>query len=146
MSDPGATRIRIASGKDVPLSFGGMRMARKKSPVRVRQPTDVETIETPWGTVTAQPGEDLIVIDKSGSEAPVKKHVFERTYGEAAHGEFRKHAVVRLVQVPPGVTALLATLEGDLEVSYPDYVVIGADEEVYPNSAEWVAENLEFLV
>ena len=113
--------------------------------MRVRKPEGSEAFKTAWGVLAAHPGEDLIVIDKSGGEAPIKRRIFERTYGEASHGEFRKHAVVRLVQVPAGVTAILATLEGELEVCYPDYVVIGAQDEVYPNGAEWVAENLEFL-
>ena len=139
-------RIRISSGKDIPLSFGGIRLARKKNPVRIREPEHDETFETPWGVLTARPGEDVIIIDRSGTEAPVKKQIFERTYDEASHGEFRKHAISRLVQVPVGVTAVLATLEGDLEVDHPDYVVIGAEDEVYSNGAEWVAQNLEFLV
>jgi len=139
-------RIRIANGREIPLSFGGLRLARRKSLVRIREPQQAELLKTAWGVLAAKPGEDLIVIDKSGSEAPIKKEIFERTYGEAAHGEFRKHGVVRLVQVPIGVTAILQTLEGDLEVGYPDYVVVGTQGEVYPNDAGWVAENLEFLV
>jgi hypothetical protein len=140
------TPIRIASAKDIPLSFGGLRLARKKSLVRIREPEQAETFTTPWGVLTAKPGEDVVVIDASGSEAPVKKQIFERTYDEASHGEFRKHAISRLVQVPPGQTVVLATLEGDLEVAHPDYVVIGAEGEVYSNGADWVAQNLEFLV
>jgi hypothetical protein len=138
--------IRIANAKDIPLSFGGVRLARKKNLVRIREPGNAETFATAWGVLTAKPGEDVVVIDKSGSEAPVKKQIFERTYGEVSHGEFRKHAISRLVQVPTGVTVVLATLEGDLTVSHPDYVVIGAEGEVYSNGADWVAENLEFLL
>lgn len=37
------------------------------------------------------------------------------------------------------MTALLAA------GSYQDCVVIGAENEVYANSAEWVAANLEFV-
>jgi hypothetical protein len=138
--------IRIASAKDIPPAFGGLRLARKKSLVRMREPEGAETFTTPWGVLTARPGEDVVVIDASGSEAPVKKQIFERTYDEASHGEFRKHAISRLVQVPPGQTVVLATLEGDLEVRHPDYVVVGAEGEVYSNGADWVAQNLEFLV
>jgi hypothetical protein len=138
--------IRISSAKDIPLSFGGLRLARKKSLVRIREPGPAETFTTPWGVLTAQPSEDVVVIDPSGSEAPVKRRIFESTYDETSHGEFRKHAISRLVQVPPGRTVVLATLEGDLEVRHPDYVVVGAEGEVYSNGADWVAQNLEFLV
>ena len=145
-SPPDRGIVRIARGKDIPPSFGGLHLARKKNAVRMRRPTEPEEFKTEWGVLVARPGEDVVVIDPSGSEAPVKKEIFERTYGETAHGEFRKHAVVRLVQVPPGITAVLTTREGDLEVRHPDYVVIGVDDEVYANAADWVAENLEFLV
>ena len=140
------TRVRISSGRDIPRSFGGIRLARKKSLVRIREPKHDEKFQTPWGVLVAQPGEDVVVIDNSGTEAPVKKQIFERTYGQTSHGEFRKHAISRLVQVPVGVTAVLATLEGELEVTHPDYVVIGNEDEVYSNGAEWVLQNLEFLV
>jgi hypothetical protein len=142
---PSSGTVRIARADDIPPSFGGLRLAHKKNPVRMRSPVAPEEFRTEWGVLVARPGEDVVVIDPSGSEAPVKKEVFERTYGETAHGEFRKHAAVRLVQVPPGVTAVLATREGDLEVRHPDYVVVGVDDEVYANAADWVAENLEFV-
>lgn len=145
MSLPAADTVRIARGRDIPPSFGGLRLARKKSAVRMRRPTAPEEFRTEWGVLVARPGEDVVVIDPSGSEAPVKKEIFERTYGATAHGEFRKHALVQLVQVPPRITAVLTTREGDLEVRHPDYVVIGVDDEVYANAADWVAENLEFL-
>jgi hypothetical protein len=137
--------IRIASAKDIPPSFGGVRFARKKSLVRIREPKPSETFETAWGVLTATPGEDVIVIDPSGSEAPVKRRIFERTYGEASHGEFRRHAISQLVQVPAGETVTVVTLEGELQVSHPDYIVIGAEGEVYSNGAQWVEQNLEFL-
>ena len=40
--------------------------------------------------------------------------------------------------------ALLATLEGPLEVRHPDYVAIGSQGEVYANAADWVREHLTF--
>jgi len=137
--------VRIAHGNDIPSSFGRLRTARKKGTVGMRRPTTREEFRTEWGVLVARPGKDVVVIDPSGSEAPVKKEIFDRTYDETAHGEFRKHAVVRLVQVPAGVTAVLTTREGDLEVHHPDYVVVGVDDEVYANAAGWVADNLEFL-
>ena len=145
MSAADAGIVRIAHGKDIPPSFGSLRAARKKSTVGMRRPTTREEFRTEWGVLVARPGKDVVVIDPSGSEAPVKQEIFDRTYDETADGEFRKHAVVRLVQVPAGVTAVLTTREGDLEVRHPDYVVAGVDDEVYANAAGWVAENLEFL-
>jgi hypothetical protein len=47
--------------------------------------------------------------------------------------------------VPAEVIAVLTSREGELLVRYPDYLVVGTENEVYANSAEWVAANLEFL-
>ncbi len=49
------------------------------------------------------------------------------------------------VQVPEGVTAVLATKEGEITVTYPDYLVVGAANEVYANKPDWVEANLEFV-
>jgi len=43
------------------------------------------------------------------------------------------------------VVAVLATREGEIEVRHPDYVAIGAENEVYANAAQWVSENLTFV-
>ena len=46
--------------------------------------------------------------------------------------------------LPVDMVALLATLEGPLEVRHPDYVVVGSQGEVYANAADWVREHLTF--
>jgi hypothetical protein len=135
----------IASAADVPATWGAPRAALRKSTVARRAPVGVETFTLDWGTLTAQPDEDWIVIQETGEEYPVKRDIFARTYEEVAPGRFRKKARSRLVQVPAGVTAILATREGELAVRHPDYVAIGAEGEVYANAAEWVAANLEFV-
>lgn len=137
--------VRIECGKDIPASFGRPRKAVRRSCVSIREPKSVETFELSWGSLTATPGVDLVVVQDSGEEYPIKIDVFEATYQQVAPGRFRKSAVSRLVQVPPGVLAVLVTREGELKVAHPDYVVIGADDEVYANDPEWVAANLEFI-
>jgi len=77
--------------------------------------------------------------------AVIKKSIFEATYEPVAQGQYRKKAIVQLVQVPMGAEVVLRSLEGDVAVAYPNYIAIGARDEVYPNSAEWVANNLELL-
>jgi len=135
----------IAGESDLPSSWGAPRPAGRKTTVARRAPAGVETFKLSWGTLTAQPGEDWVLIQDTGEEYPIKRDIFAKTYDEVAPGRFRKTARSRLVQVPEAVTAILATKEGELEVKYPDYVAIGAEGEVYANSAEWVAENLEFV-
>jgi len=86
-----------------------------------------------------------VVTEESGNEYPIKQDIFARTYEAAGPGRYRKAARSRLVQVPEGWVAVLATLEGVIEVAHPDFVAIGADNEVYANSQAWVQANLEFL-
>jgi hypothetical protein len=137
--------IPIAKAFDIPVAWGTPRRAARKTTISRREPNGVETFTLAWGTLTAKPGEDWVIVQDSGEEYPIKRAILADTYEEVAPGRFRKTARSRLVQVPEGVTAVLATKEGELEVRHPDYVAIGAEGEVYANSAAWVAENLQFV-
>jgi hypothetical protein len=138
-------RISIHSGDLVPADWGKPKEAVRKNTVAIREPKALETLVTPWGTLTAISGLDLVIVQDSGEEYPIKKDIFATTYEEIVQGRYRKIAHSRLVQVPEGVVAILATREGEIEVRHPDYVVIGSENEVYANSAAWVAANLEFV-
>jgi hypothetical protein len=137
-------RIRIADGSQIPGDWGTPREAVRTTTVTIREPRGTETFVTSWGILTAVPGEDLVIVQDSGEQYPIKKDIFAATYEEAAPGRYRKKARSRLVQVPEGVVAVLATKEGEIDVRHPDYVVIGTENEVYANSAQWVVENLVF--
>ncbi len=136
------TAIRIESGDQVPLSWGEPREAVRKTTVAIREAQGPETFVTSWGTLKATPGLDWIIVQDSGEEYPIKKEIFRATYEEVEPGRFRKIARSQLVQVPEGILAVLASKEGEIEVRHPDYVAIGSQNEVYANSAEWVALNL----
>lgn len=138
-------RITIADGDQIPGDWGKPRTAVRSTTVTIRQPDGRETFTVDGGTLTAEPGLDLVISQQSGEEYPIKKEIFAATYEEAEPGRYRKKSVSRLVQVPVGTVAVLDTKEGRIEVRHPDYVVIGAENEVYANSANWVAENLTFL-
>jgi hypothetical protein len=138
--------VTIENGNQVPDSFGPIREAIRKSTVRIRQPEpEGETFQKSWGTLEAKPSIDLIIIQDSGDEYPIKRVIFDETYEHVGEERYRKKARSRLVQVPEGVVAILKTKEGDIEVRHPDFVVIGAQDEVYANRPEWVADNLEFV-
>ena len=137
--------VRISCGSEVPQEWGIPHAAKRKTTVSRREPNGVETFHLAWGSLIARPGEDWVLLQDSGEAYPIKKSIFDKTYEELAPGRYRKSAHSRLIQVPEGVTAMLATKEGDVEVRHPDYVVIGVEGEVYANSADWVAENLEFV-
>lgn len=108
-----------------------------------REPKGIEHFDLPWGRLSAIPGEDWVIVQDSGAAYPIKREIFDQTYQEVAPGRYRKSTPSYLVQVPVGVTAVLATKEGELRVQHPDYIAIGSQGEVYANAASWVAENLE---
>jgi len=138
-------RIHLANGDQIPTKWGAPREAARTTTVTIREPKGTETFVTSWGTLTALPGEDLVIVQDSGEAYPIKKSIFAATYEEAEPGRYRKKARSRLVQVPRGVVAVLATREGEIEVRHPDYVAIGTENEVYANAAQWVSENLTFI-
>ncbi|MGE4560267.1 MAG: hypothetical protein AB7E77_08700 [Desulfobulbus sp.] len=142
---PSLQRIRLSTPQQIPASWGKPREAVRKTTVTVREPQGVEPFTTGWGELTAVPGEDLVIIQDSGEQYPIKQAIFAATYEETAPGRYRKKTRSRLVRVPPGVVAVLVTPEGEIEVRYPDYVVIGVADELYANAAGWVEENLAFL-
>ncbi len=138
-------RIVIETEAQIPPDWGPPRLAVRKSTVSRREPDGIEIFTLSWGTLTARPGEDWVLVQGSGEEYPIKKDIFEKTYEVVAPGRYRKTARSRLIRVPEDVTAVLATKEGELAVRHPDFLVIGVEGEVYANSAAWVAENLEFV-
>lgn len=143
-------KILISSGSDIPASFGALRTARKKTLVRIREPkAGGEVFEKSWGTLTAVPGEDYVICTDAAPDGdyPCKIDIFHQTYEEtqSGSGRYRKTEVSHLVQVPAGVLALLKTKEGDIEVTHPDYVVVGKQNEVYANRPSWVEQNLDFV-
>lgn len=111
----------------------------------MRRPTNPEVIKGPWGRVEVDPEQDYIVEHEPGDVTAVKRTIFDETYELVGGSLYRKKTVVELVQVPKGVKVTLATLEGDVAVSHPDYIAFGATGEVYPNKATWVEHNLELI-
>jgi hypothetical protein len=136
--------IAIADASEIPSAWGAPRLASRRFTVAIREPRGKESFRVAWGELTAEPGVDWVVMLDDGTAYPIKKDLFQRTYEAAGPGRYRKVDHSRLVQVPPGMVALLATLEGPLEVRHPDYVAVGSQGEVYANSADWVREHLTF--
>jgi hypothetical protein len=137
-------RVSIAHAGDIPPAWGALRTAARRFTVAIRKPRGNETFDLAWGELTADPDLDWVVVPDHGAAWPIKKALFERTYEAAGPGRYRKLERSRLVQVPPGTVALLATLEGPLEVRHPDHVAVGSAGEVYANAHDWVREHLSF--
>ena len=137
-------RIAISHAREIPTAWGKLRTASRGFTVAIREPRSAETFSVAWGELTADPGQDWVVLLDDGTAYPIKKDLFERTYEAAGPGRYRKVERSQLVQVPPDTVALLATLEGPLEVRHPDFVAVGSRGEVYANAATWVREHLTF--
>lgn len=138
------TAVAIGCAAEIPPAWGEPRPAQRRGTVAVREPRGRETFTNAWGVLIAEPGIDLVVVQDSGEAYPVKKNIFADSYVAAGEGRYRKISCSRLVQVPAGAVAVLATREGREEVRHPDFIAIGDDDEVYANSAAWVAANLEW--
>jgi len=139
------SKLRIASGSEIPSAFGPRLRARKKTLVSIRRPAERGVIEGPRGRLQVDPESDYILEHGPGDHAAIKRSIFESTYEAVGGGLYRKKTIVELVQVPRGIEVTLATLEGDVEVVHPDYIAIGVRDEVYPNRATWVERNLEVI-
>lgn len=137
-------RVSVGHASEIPPAWGAPRTASRRFTVAIREPRGLETFSVAWGELTAEPGVDWVVVQDDGTAWPIKKDLFKRTYEAAGPGRYRKVERSRLVQVPPDTVALLATLEGPLEVRHPDHVAVGAQGEVYANADDWVREHLVF--
>jgi hypothetical protein len=137
-------RVPIGHASEIPPAWGGLRTASRRFTVAIREPRGEERFKVAWGVLTADPGVDWVLVQDDGASWPIKKDLFARTYEATGPGRYRKLERSRLVQVPPDTVALLATLEGPLEVRHPDFVAVGSQGEVYANAADWVRQHLTF--
>lgn len=139
--------MTLKSPSDIPSSWPILK-ARKKTTVSIRESIGREKFKVSWqdSVLESDPELDLIVIQPNGTEYPCKKDIFAETYTEIADNQWIKNEISRLVQVPEGEVVSIDTLEGKLnEVKYPDYIVIGKQDELYANKFDWAEQNLEFL-
>lgn len=143
------TRHSFATGAQVVAVYGAPRLARRRTLVRTRPIAgDREIFHTSSGDLEGSSQEDLAVVPCDGSPAyPCKRGIFNDSWSETEPGSglYHRRALARVVPVPEGHEVLLHSLEGDLCVRHPDYIAIGIQDEIYANSAAWVAANLDFL-
>lgn len=139
--------LTFSSGTQVQSEFGSPLVARRKTLVTFREAEGVETFSRSYGDLTASEGVDYVLVPVDGSDPyPCKIDIFSKSWEEIVAGSeiYRRKALAKVVPVPRGVSVTLKTLEGDENVSYPDFIAIGVNDEVYINRKEWVEENLEF--
>ena len=139
--------LTFSSGTEVQSEFGPPLIARRKTLVTIREAEGVETFSRSYGDLTASEGVDYVLVPVDGSDPyPCKIDIFPKSWEEteASSGTYRRKALAKVVPVPQGVSVILKTLEGDENVSYPDFIAIGVNDEIYINRKEWVEENLVF--
>lgn len=140
--------IEFSNADEVIERFGQPLLAQRKTMVRIRPAVGTEVFPRHYGNLTAVEGEDWILIPVDGAEPyPCKINIFADTWEPIEEGSelYRRKALSRLIPIPEGVTVILKTLEGETQVSHPDYIALGAHGEVYSNSKEWAGANLTFL-
>lgn len=144
-------KTQLASPDDIPHEWK-TRLARRTSTVRIRDCAGVEEFKVDWqdSVLVSDPELDLIVIQDNGKEYPCKKDIFYSTYEKVNDcgntQKWAKKATSTLVEIPAGCHVEIKTLEGTLPaVSFPDYIVIGASDELYANTYEFAKTNLTFV-
>lgn len=138
----------FSNANEVISVYGEPVLAKRKTLVSIREVQGTEIFNHPNGNLTAIQGEDWVVIPQDNSQPyPCKKIIFEQTWEKESTDSpyYHKKAKSRLIQVPVNDVVSLNTLEGVITVSFPDYIVLGAQDEVYSNRQEWVDKNLEFI-
>lgn len=148
------TKLYVSKPQDIPFEWKRYT-AQKKTAVTIRacEPKG-ESFKVSWSEsrLHANPKDDLIVIQPDGKEYPCKKDIFFGTYqaipaldveSVMAGYRFIKKAKSTLVAIPEGYCVTVGSLEGDVaEVRYPDYIVIGAKDELYVNTQQTVSEHM----
>lgn len=117
--------------------------------MNIREAEKPEQFEVSWqdSFLTSDPEKDLIILAGS-KQYPCKIDIFLQTYefaGSFQEGNpnFIKREQSILVAVPEGESVDIITLEGVVkDVQYPDYIVIGKQNELYANKADFVAKNM----
>lgn len=140
----------FSHGSHVIETFGPPLIGKRKTLVSTR-PIEgpFEIFQTRTGELRGERVVDLAVVPLDGSPSyPCKISIFHESWVETEQGSgiYRRSAVSKIVPIPEGHEVVLRTLEGDEIVSHPDFVAIGVEGEVYANSADWVADNLDFQV
>ena len=143
------TTYTFATADQVVQVYGEPRLALRKTLVTTRVITgETERFATRMGELVGQKGDDLVVVPTDGSTPyPCKISIFNESWieTEPGSGVYRRKALARVVPVPEGDEVIVRSLEGDLTIRHPDFIALGVQGEVYANSADWVAANLEFL-
>jgi hypothetical protein len=147
--------MRLKTVDDIPEDWKVLTV-RKKSTVKIRESNGIEKFKVSWSEseLVSDPTLDFIVIQEDGTEYPCKKDIFLVTYESDSDDLseqwvnmiWKKSGTSRIVEIPIGLDLVIETLEGDVgPVSYPDYIAIGVEGELYPNKKAWVEKNLEIL-
>lgn len=141
--------IALHTPNDIPTNWKRIS-AKRKSTVTMRKSNGIEAFKVAWqnSELISNPETDII-LQSEGTEYPCRLDIFNETYEmvDEETSTYRKKATSNLVEIPEGVEVEIHTLEGILhDVSWPDYIVIGAKDELYANTKTFVDKNLEILV
>ncbi len=144
--------IKITTGDEAIAILGSPKLARKKSTIQIREPKgNVEVVVTGSGPQEARSGQHFIAIGASSGEYPYDIEAFQKNMEEVPGkpGFYRKVTPSRLIEVPMSVVVHCVTIDqGEqrpLEIKYPDFIGIGAKNEVYPVRREIFDRDFEWI-
>lgn len=153
--------MKVKHVSDIPADWEVLNV-RKKTTVKIRPSNEVETFNVSWqdAELVSDPNLDYIIIQPNGKEYPCKKNIFYETYEVSNPPCFYsedpnlsiydytyiKKVQTQIVSIPLDIEVEIETLEGVLPiVTFPDFIAIGVQGELYANTLEWVEANLEVV-
>jgi hypothetical protein len=130
--------------------FGEPTLARRKTLVTIRPAKGTETFKCDYGSGTLEgvEGIDYILTNVITKESyPCKIDIFNDTWEQVTEtpGTYRKKGICKFIKIPEGDVVTLMTLEGERVCSHPNYIALGAKDEVYSYSPEFVEKDLEII-
>lgn len=138
----------FSTGSEAIAVYGEPRLARRNTLITIRE-VEGNREELPYGDQVLIAIKDVDYVAtpiKGGFSYVIKKDIFTKSWQETSQqGVYEKKVICKVIPIPEGDMVVLNTLEGQIIASYPDYIAIGVDDEVYPNRNDWVKDNLIFL-
>lgn len=97
------------------------------------------------GVLAARAGQDVVVDQRNGEKAVVRRDIFDRTYEPAGGGLYRKREDVVLRYFTLKKPVMVETMEGRQRAEAGDWIIEGVAGELWPVARDKALEKYEPL-
>lgn len=144
--------LLVRNGDEAIFLLGNPRLARKRTTIQIREPhSAIEVVVTGSGPQEAVRGTHYVAKGPDGNQYPYDIEAFKLNMEEVPEqpGYYRKITASRLIAIPLNIVVLCVTIDQGkqepLRVSYPDYIGVGAKNEVYPVRRAVVESDFDWI-